>query len=333
MSAKAAGDLALPGVLVSGFEGPYGICEDHLGDLQKHFSLITMKEFLKNKTEFSQKIQAIYIWGGRPVISRELLLSLPSLKLIASAGIGLDHLDLPLIASCGVKVANTPSAVSSPTADLGMALLLASARRVVEGHQLAVSPCTEDFPTNWMGQEVSGATLGIVGMGTIGYKIAQRAKAFEMKILYHNRNRRKMEEEEAVGATYCERLDDLLQQSDFVILVLSLTPQTQGLIGRRELRLMKPSAVLINIGRGLVVDQDALAEALKNEVIKAAALDVTYPEPLPREHPLLKLKNIILTPHIGSATHQARRQMMENLVGSILASLSDLPIPNEVVLK
>ncbi|XP_048219657.1 probable 2-ketogluconate reductase isoform X3 [Perognathus longimembris pacificus] len=266
MSAKAAGDLALPGVLVSGFEGPYGICEDHLGDLQKHFSLITMKEFLKNKTEFSQKIQAIYIWGGRPVISRELLLSLPSLKLIASAGIGLDHLDLPLIASCGVKVANTPSAVSSPTADLGMALLLASARRVVEGknpccgffnssdgHQLAVSPCTEDFPTNWMGQEVSGATLGIVGMGTIGYKIAQRAKAFEMKILYHNRNRRKMEEEEAVGATYCERLDDLLQQSDFVILVLSLTPQTQGLIGRRELRLMKPSAVLINIGRGSIL--------------------------------------------------------------------------------
>ncbi|KAM4841539.1 glyoxylate/hydroxypyruvate reductase B-like isoform 1-T2 [Thomomys bottae] len=333
MSAKEAGDQDLPGVLVSEFEGLRGICEDHLGELQKYFSLITMEEFLKNKAKLSQKIKAIYIWGGRPVISRELLLSLPSLKLIASAGVGLDHLDLPLIASCGVKVANTPSAVCSPTADLGMALLLASARRVVEGHKLAVSPCTEEFPINWMGQDVSGATLGIVGMGTIGYKIAQRAKAFEMKILYHNRNRRKMEEEEAVGAIYCERLDDLLQQSDFVMLVLSLTPQTQGLIGRRELQLMKPSAVLINIGRGLVVDQDALVEALKNEVIKAAALDVTYPEPLPREHPLLKLKNIILTPHIGSATHQARRQMMENLVGSILASLSDLPIPNEVVLK
>ncbi|XP_042524277.1 glyoxylate/hydroxypyruvate reductase B-like isoform X2 [Dipodomys spectabilis] len=333
MSEKAAGDLALPGVLVSGLAGPRGICEDHLGDLQKHFTLITMKEFLKNKNKFREKIQAIYIWGGSPVISRELLLSLPSLKLIASAGVGLDHLDLPLITGCGVKVANTPRAVSSPTADLGMALLLASARRVVEGHQLAVSPCTEEFCVNWMGQEVSGATLGIVGMGTIGYKIAQRARAFEMKILYHNRNRRKMEEEEAVGATYCKRLDDLLQQSDFVMLVLSLTPQTQGLIGRRELLLMKPSAVLINIGRGLVVDHDALAEALKNEVIKSAALDVTYPEPLPREHPLLKLKNVILTPHIGSATHQARRQMMENMVASILAALSDLPIPNEVVLK
>ncbi|XP_069894893.1 glyoxylate/hydroxypyruvate reductase B-like [Dipodomys merriami] len=333
MSEKAAGDPALPGVLVSGLAGPRGICEDHLGDLQKHFTLITMKEFLKNKNKFREKIQAIYVWGGSPVISRELLLSLPSLKLIASAGVGLDHLDLPLITGCGVKVANTPRAVSSPTADLGMALLLASARRVVEGHQLAVSPCTEEFYVNWMGQEVSGATLGIVGMGTIGYKIAQRARAFEMKILYHNRNRRKMEEEEAVGATYCERLDDLLRQSDFVMLVLSLTPQTQGLIGRRELLLMKPRAVLINIGRGLVVDHDALAEALKNEVIKSAALDVTYPEPLPREHPLLQLKNVILTPHIGSATHHARRQMMENMVASILAALSDLPIPNEVLLK
>ncbi|XP_015446281.1 uncharacterized protein LOC102893089, partial [Pteropus alecto] len=252
---------------------------------------------------------------------------------VAPAGAGLDHLDLKLIASFGVKVANTPDAVSSPTADLGMALLLAAARRVVEGHQLAISPDTENFAINWMGQEVTGATLGIVGMGSIGYRIAQRATAFDMKILYHNRRRRKAEEEDAVGATYCERLDDLLQQSDFVMVAVSLTPQTRGLIGRRELRLMKPTAVLVNIGRGLVVDQDALLQALQTGVIKAAALDVTHPEPLPRDHPLLKLKNIILTPHIGSATHQARRQMMENLVESILASLNGLPIPNEVLLK
>ncbi|KAM5222159.1 putative 2-ketogluconate reductase [Ctenodactylus gundi] len=326
----AVGDPELPGVLVSGFEGPRAICEDHVGELQKHFRLITMEEFLENKTQLSQKIQAIYVWGGSPVITRELLRSLPSLKLIASAGAGTDHLDLPLITSSGVKVANTPHPVSSPTADLGMALLLASARRVVEGNQMAVSPDTVDFSINWMGQEVSGATLGIVGMGTIGYKIAQRAKAFEMKILYHNRNRRKLEEELAVGAAYCERLGDLLQQSDFVMLAVSLTPQTQRLIGRRELRLMKSSAVLVNVGRGLLVDHDALAEALQTGVIKAAALDVTYPEPLPRDHPLLKLKNVILTPHIGSATHHARRRMMENLVESILAALRGLPIPNEV---
>ncbi|KAM4802948.1 glyoxylate/hydroxypyruvate reductase B-like isoform X4 [Urocitellus parryii] len=330
---NAARDPALPGVLVFGFEGPYGICEAHVEELQKHFTLITMKQFLENKTEFSQKIQAIYLWGGRPVIDRELLLSLPCLKIIGNSGAGLDHLDLPFIASCGVKVAHTPHAVSTPTADLGMALLLASARRVVEGCQLAVSPDTKHFSINWLGQEVSGATLGIIGMGTIGYKIAQRAKAFEMKILYHNRNRRRLEEEAAVGAAYCARLEDLLQHSDFVMLAASLTPQTQGLIGRRELQLMKRSAVLVNVGRGLLVDQDALVEALKNGVIKAAALDVTYPEPLPRDHPLLKLKNIIVTPHIGSATHQAKWQIMQDLVESILAALHGLPVPNEVLLK
>lgn len=118
-----------------------------------------------------------------------------------------------------------------------------------------------------------------------------------------------------------------------MLLAVSLTPQTQRLIGKRELSLMKPTAILINIGRGLLVDQDALMEALQTGVIKGAALDVTYPEPLPRDHPLLKLSNIVLTPHLGSATHQARRQMMENLVQSILASLNGLPVPNEVLLK
>ncbi|XP_023616910.1 uncharacterized protein LOC102427553 isoform X1 [Myotis lucifugus] len=329
----AMGDQDLPGVLVSGFEGPSGICKDHVGELQKYFNLITVQDLLENKTQVGPKIQAVYIWNRKPAIDQELLQSLPALKIVANAGAGLDHLDLKLIASFGVKVANTPQAVSSPTADMGMALLLAAARRVVEGHQLATSPDTKNFSTNWLGQEVTGSTLGIIGMGSIGYKVAQRARAFEMNILYHNRKRRKSEEEEAVGATYCERLDDLLQRSDFVMLAMSLTPQTQRLIGRRELRLMKPTAILVNIGRGLLVDQDALVEALQTGVIGAAALDVSYPEPLPRDHPLLKLKNVTLTPHIGSATHQARWQMMENLIGSILASLNGLPIPNEVLLK
>ncbi|KAM6219415.1 putative 2-ketogluconate reductase [Rhynchocyon petersi] len=327
------GDQELPGVLVSGFEGPKCICEEHVGDLQKHFNLITMQEFLENKTKFGQKIQAVYIWAGKPVINQALLQSLPSLKIIVNGGVGLDHLDLKLIADHGVKLANTPQAVSSPTADMGMALLLASARRLVEGHLLAHSADPNTISANWMSQEVTGATLGIIGMGSIGYKIAQRAKAFEMKILYHNRTRRNLVQEETVGATYCEHLDDLLQESDFVMLAASLTPQTQNMIGKRELSLMKPTGVLINIGRGQLVDQDALVDALQTGIIQAAGLDVTYPEPLPRDHPLLKLKNVTLTPHIGSATHQARRQMMENLVESILASLNGLPIPNEVILK
>ncbi|XP_036596752.1 glyoxylate/hydroxypyruvate reductase B-like isoform X1 [Trichosurus vulpecula] len=326
-------DQKLPCVLISGFEGLYSVNEDHVGYLKKHFNLVTVQEFLDNKTHFSQKIQALYLWGGKLRIDQELLQSLPALKIIVNPGAGLDHLDLNMIASFGVKLANTPHAVSNSTADMGMALLLASARRLLEGHEIATSPDIKHFSINWMGQEVTGSTLGIIGMGNIGYKIAQRAKAFEMKILYHNRNRRKVEEEQAVGAHYCEKLDELLQQSDFVMLVVNLTPQTHKLIGKRELELMKPTASLINIGRGQLVDQDALVEALQTGIIKAAALDVTHPEPLPRSHPLLKLKNVILTPHIGGVTHRSRRLIMENMVESLLAALSGLPIPNEVHLK
>ncbi|NXU50082.1 GRHPR reductase, partial [Turnix velox] len=272
------------------------------------------------------------MWYHKPDINEELLQSLPNLKVVASSGVGIDHVDLNLLSSYGVKLSNTPFVVSTDTADLGMALMLASSRRLVEGsHQMAVSHDTEYFPADWLGTDLSGATLGIVGMGTIGYKVAQRAKPFEMKILYHNRNQRNKEEESAVGAIYCKKIDDLLHQSDFVLLSVSLTPQTHKLIGKRELELMKPTATLINISRGLVVDQDALVEALQNKVIKAAALDVTYPEPLPRDHPLLKLKNVIITPHIGSATKKTRRLMMENMIESIQAGLTGLPIPNEVL--
>uniref|UniRef100_A0A8C3RYR1 Glyoxylate reductase/hydroxypyruvate reductase n=1 Tax=Chelydra serpentina TaxID=8475 RepID=A0A8C3RYR1_CHESE len=308
----------LPVLLVNEVGGVRGVLKAHVEFLKKHFHLITMKEFLKNKKHWSKKVQAIYLWWHKPIIDRELLESLPDLKVIANSGVGMDHLDLKLISSFGVKMANAPHAVSSSTADTGMALLLASARRLVE-----VSPDTECFADDLLGDEVTGATLGIIGMGSIGYKIALRAKAFEMKILTE-------EEERAVGAIYCTKIEDLLQQSDFVMLVVSLTPQTHKLIGKRELELMKPTATLINISRGPVVDQDAPVEALQTGVIKAAALDVTYPEPLPRDHPLLKLKNILITPHLGIKTDKTTRMITEEAVANILAALNGLPIPNEV---
>ncbi|XP_028593364.2 putative 2-ketogluconate reductase isoform X1 [Podarcis muralis] len=319
-----------PYTLINVIGGTNGVYEDHVEFLEKHFKLITMKEFTENKQDLSHKIKAIFMWFHKPVVDRDLLQSLPNLKVIANCGVGVDHLDLKLISSFGVKVANTPFAVSNPTADLGMALMLASARRIVEGHQIAVSPDTKCFMADWLGEEINSATLGIIGMGAIGYKVAQRARAFEMNILYHNRNRRNEADEQAVGAVYCPKLEDLLQRSDFVILTVNLSPQTQKLIGRKELELMKPTATLINISRGQVVDQDALVNALKNGVIKAAALDVTYPEPLPRDHALLHLKNVIITPHLGSATSKARYLMMKNMVESILAGVSGLPVPNEV---
>ncbi|XP_077666667.1 putative 2-ketogluconate reductase isoform X2 [Eretmochelys imbricata] len=320
-----------PGLLILEIGGVCGVLEGHVELLKKQFHLITMKEFLKNKESLSEKIKSVFIYERRPVIDQELLQSLPHLKVIANSGVGVDHLDLKLVSSFGVKVTNTPHAVSDSTADIGMALMLASARRLVEGCQIAVSPQTERFAADWLADEVTGATLGIIGMGSIGYKVAKRAKAFEMKILYHNRNQRKEEEEQAVGAHYCEKMEDLLQQSDFVMLVVNLTPQTHRLIGKRELELMKPTATLINICRGAVVDHDALVDALQNGIIKAAALDVTYPEPLPRDHPLLKLKNIIITPHIGTATVQATRMMTEEAVANIQAVLNGLPIPSEVI--
>ncbi|XP_006031170.1 uncharacterized protein LOC102377201 [Alligator sinensis] len=320
----------LPYVLTDSIGGTHGVYLEHTEFLKKYFNLVAMKEFLENQKCFGEKIKAIYIWWQKPAVNQELLQSLPNLKVIANFGVGVDHLDLKLISSFGVKVTNTPFAVSNATADLGIALMLASSRRLVEGRQIAVSPDTEQFAADWLGEDVTGATLGIIGMGRIGYKVAKRAKAFDMKIRYHNRNRRKEEEEQAVGACYCEKMEDLLQQSDFVMLVVNLTPQTHKLIGKRELELMKPTATLINICRGPVIDQDALVEALQNKVIKAAALDVTYPEPLPRDHPLLKLKNIIITPHIGTATKHARRLMMKSMIENIFSALNGLPIPNEV---
>ncbi|XP_078543977.1 putative 2-ketogluconate reductase [Lissotriton helveticus] len=323
----------LPCTLVHDIGGPNGVVADHLDYLQKHFRLVTLEEFLGNKTNFSRKITSVFGWGKKLQITRELLQSLPNLKVIASSGTGVDHLDLKMIAAFGVKVTNTPQEVCSSTADLAITLLLASARDLLQGIEMAVSPHTENFCFNWMSGDVNGATVGIVGMGHIGYKIAQRARAFEMKILYHNRKRRTQEEETSVEAIFCEKLEDLLRQSDYVILAVTLTSETVNMIGKKEFELMKPSATLINISRGRVVDQDALVEALQSGSIKAAALDVTYPEPLPRDHPLLKMKNVIITLHVGCATHQCRRQVMMKMVENINAVIYGRPILNEVIPK
>uniref|UniRef100_A0A8D0BIM1 Glyoxylate reductase/hydroxypyruvate reductase n=1 Tax=Salvator merianae TaxID=96440 RepID=A0A8D0BIM1_SALMN len=321
----------LPVLLVYEVGGISGVLEALVPFLKKYFHLITMKEFLESKDRFAAQVKAVYVWWQRPIIDRELLKSLPNLKVIANSGVGMDHLDLKLISEFGVRMVNTPQAVCNSTADTGMALLLAAARRLVEGHQTAVSPDTKYFLSNWLGEEVSGATLGIIGMGRIGYKVAQRAKAFDMKILYHNRNRRRKDEELVVGAYYCEKIEDLLQQSDFVMLVVTLTPQTYKLIGKKEFELMKPTAILINISRGQVVDQDMMVEALKTGIIKGAAMDVTYPEPLPRDHPLLQLKNVIITPHLGCKTHRSYFMITEEAVQNILAVLSGLPMSSEVL--
>uniref|UniRef100_A0A672HQU4 Glyoxylate reductase/hydroxypyruvate reductase n=1 Tax=Salarias fasciatus TaxID=181472 RepID=A0A672HQU4_SALFA len=302
------------------------VCPKEVGSYNEMLLiLIRTEDLLQNPLLYGPKIQAVFVWYY-PRVERSLLRLLPSLKVVANGGVGIDHLDVAYISSLGVKVANTPDVVNNATADTAMGLLLASARKIVEGEFKEIS-----HKPFLMGVEVSGSTVGIVGMGRIGYKVAQRSRGFDMKILYHNRSRRQnVEDEEAVGATYCQKIDDLLRESDFVVLVVNLTAETTGLIGQRELSLMKPTATLVNVSRGLVVDQDALVKALQSGTIGAAALDVTHPEPLPRDHPLLHLPQVLITPHIGTSTYETTRKMVERAVENALAAVKGLPLPDEV---
>ncbi|KAM4689323.1 glyoxylate reductase/hydroxypyruvate reductase-like isoform 1-T4 [Discoglossus pictus] len=319
-----------PYALLSHQGGSCGFPQHYEPVVRKHFQIVYFEEFVNNKHNYSPKIQVLLLWWHKPKVDSSLLDSLPNLKVIASSGAGVDHLDLQLISRYGITVTNTPHVGDDATAEMGMTLMLASAKNLVEAHRISCSPETKHFNLNMIGEELTESTLGIIGMGSIGYSIAVRAKAFRMKILYHNRSRRSPEEEAAVGAIYCSNKADLLQQSDFVMLVVNLTPETHNMIGKQELQLMKPTATLINISRGQVVDQDALVEALQNGTIRAAALDVTTPEPLPRNHPLLTMKNVILTPHIGNGTDKTRRKVAERLVLNASAILRGLPVTDIV---
>ena len=206
---------------------------------------------------------------------------------------------------------------------------MAAARNIVRGDHFARGPDFTHFDANILhGQEVHGATLGIIGMGGVGQQVARRAAGFGMDVLYHNR--REIPEIAAeIGATYAS-FEDLLRQSDFVTLNTPMTPETRHMIGRDALALMKPTAILINAARGGVVDHDALTEALQAGGIWAVALDVTEPEPLPRDHPLLRLDNVVIAPHLGSATRKTRIGMVERTIENMLAGLTGQPLPSAV---
>ncbi len=250
---------------------------------------------------------------------------LPGLKVISNYGVGVDHIDLRAAADRGIPVGNTPGVLDGATADMGFALLLASARLIVSGDRYAKGPDFLEYDPGYMlGREVHGQTLGIIGLGRIGRQVAKRARGFDMPVLYHNRHRRP-EIEVELGVQY-QPFDDLLMKSDYVMLTCPLTANTRGLIGARELARMKPTATLINIARGGVVDTAALVGALSSGHIAAAALDVTDPEPLPRDHPLLKMDNVVIVPHLGSATHETRTAMARLSVDNLLAGLSGKPL-------
>jgi glyoxylate reductase len=266
------------------------------------------------------RIDAIYTYG-HPAVDGAMLDRLPNVRVISNFGVGVDHIDVAAATTRGIPVGNTPGVLTGATADQAFALLLAAGRRLVEGDRYARGPNFVRYdPSYMLGREVHGATLGIIGMGRIGEQVARRARAFDMTVLYCNR-RRKPDAEAALLARHVSQ-DELLTTSDYVVLTVPLMPETHRLIGRAQLARMKPTAILVNVARGAVVDTDALTEALAARKLFAAALDVTDPEPLPRDHPLLRLDNVIIAPHLGSATEQTRRRMTEVSVDNLLAGLA-----------
>ena len=250
-------------------------------------------------------------------IDAALLDRCPKLRAIANYAVGYDNIDLAATRARGIPVGNTPDVLTDATADLTFALILAIARRLEDAADAVKDGEWRTWePDKYLGHDVHGATLGIIGMGRIGRAVARRATGFEMTVLHTSRD--------GVG------LDELLARSDFVSLHCPLTPDTHHLIDAETLAKMRPTAMLINTARGPIVDQRALRDALVDGTIAGAALDVTDPEPLAPDDPLMSAPNLIVVPHIGSATHQARADMATLAVENLLAALDGKPMPHEV---
>jgi glyoxylate reductase len=245
----------------------------------------------------------------------ELLDAAPGLRAISTVAVGTDNIDLEEAARRGIPVGHTPDVLTDTTADLAVALMLAAARRLREGEAAVRAGEWGPWHPSWLlGRDVHGATVGIVGMGRIGQAVARRLEGFGVRPLDSRR----------------DGLGRVLDESDFVTLHCPLTDDTRGLIGVEALRRMKREAILVNTARGAIVDTDALADALTAGEIAGAALDVTDPEPLPADHPLLKAPNLIVLPHVGSATHATREAMADLAVDNLLAALRGDPMPSAV---
>ncbi|MQQ33684.1 bifunctional glyoxylate/hydroxypyruvate reductase B [Pseudomonas sp. SZ57] len=259
------------------------------------------------------------IGAGRK-LGREQLQNATKLEVVSSISVGYDNYDVDYLSERGILLTNTPDVLTESTADLGFSLIMSSARRVAElDAYTKAGQWTRSIEPPHFGTDVHGKTLGIVGMGNIGAAIARRGRlGFNMPILYSG-NSRKTELEQELGAQF-RSLDQLLAEADFVCLVVPLSEKTKHLIGRRELSLMKPGAILVNIARGPIVDEPALIEALQNGTIRGAGLDVYEKEPL-SESPLFQLKNAVTLPHIGSATTETRQAMADRAYGNLRSAL------------
>ncbi|MGD0421983.1 MAG: D-glycerate dehydrogenase [Candidatus Bathyarchaeia archaeon] len=269
-------------------------------------------------------------------IDAALMDKAPKLKVISNYAVGFDNIDIPAATKRGIIVGNTPGVLTETTADLAFTLLMAAGRRIVEGDKEVRAGRWKTWgPMTLLGQDIHGATLGIIGLGRIGAAIAQRAKGFGMKIIYYDIIRNEKAEKE-LGIQYTD-LNNLLSQSDFITIHTNLTKETHHLIGAKQFDLMKRTGILVNTSRGPIVDNMALYEALRNKKIAYAALDVTEPEPLPADHPLLTLDNVIVVPHIASASVASRTKMglmaADNLIAGLKGEMPPNPVNPEVLKK
>jgi len=251
----------------------------------------------------------------------------PQAKVISQMAVGFDNIDIPAATARGIPIGNTPGVLTDTTADFAWALLMAAARWVVQGDRFTRAGKWNTWgPIDFLGPDVTGATLGIIGFGRIGQGLAKRAQGFDMRILYFDR-RRHPESEKKYNAQFVD-LNTLLSESDFVSLHTDLSQETHHLIDDERLKTMKPSGILINTARGPIVDSMALYRALSSGTIACAALDVTDPEPIKPGHPLLTLDNILITPHIASASYKTRNKMATMAAENLIAGLKDERLPN-----
>ena len=270
----------------------------------------------------------------KTTVDKALLAKAPELRAVSTVSVGYDHCDVAALTERKILLTNTPSVLTDTTADTAFSLILATARRIVEfGCMVKEGRWTHNLGAEYFGINVHHKTIGIIGMGRIGKALARRAKGFGMDVVYTGPSR-KPDAEQEYGARYLS-LEALLAASDFVCLTLQPSEKTRNLISHNELSQMKPSAILINVSRGFVVDEDALVKALRDKTIHAAGLDVFVTEPLQQNSPLMQLDNVVLLPHIGSATGETRQAMqvcaVDNIIAALEGSLRENCVNNELL--